>query len=58
MIGTKVRGPYTVRIVSEVHGLHARSKKQLLIPNTNFTNVQKGITYSGAKMYNSLPSNI
>jgi hypothetical protein len=58
MIGTKVRGPYTLGIVSEVHGLYTRSKDQLFIPNTNLTSVQKGITCSGIKIYNSLPSNI
>jgi hypothetical protein len=33
-------------------------KNQLFIPNKNFTSVQKGITYSGIKIYNSLPRNI
>jgi hypothetical protein len=41
----------------EIHGLHTRSKNQLFIPIANLTNVQKGITYSGIKIYNSLPSN-
>jgi hypothetical protein len=58
MIGTKVRGPYTVGIVSEVHGLCTRNKDQLFIPNTNLTSVQKGITYSDIKIYNILPSNV
>jgi len=31
---------------------------QLFKPNTNFTSVQKGITYSSIKIYNSLPNNI
>jgi len=42
----------------EIHGLHMRSKNQLFIPIANLTNVQKGMTYSGIKIYNSLPSNI
>jgi len=42
----------------EVHGLHTRSKNQLFIPIANFTSVQKGITYTGIKIYSSLPSNI
>jgi hypothetical protein len=58
MIRTKVRGPYTVGIVSEVHGLRTRSKYQLFIPNTNLTSVQKRITYSDIKIYNNLPSNV
>jgi hypothetical protein len=31
---------------------------QLFIPNKNLTSVQKGITYSGINIYNSLPNNI
>ena len=42
----------------EVHGLHTRSKNQLFIPTANLTSVQKGITYSGIKIHNNLPSNI
>jgi hypothetical protein len=33
-------------------------KNQLFIPIANLTSVQKEITYSGIKAYNSLPSNI
>ena len=36
---------------SEVHGLHTRNKNHFFIPVTNLTSVQKGITYSGIKMY-------
>jgi hypothetical protein len=42
----------------EIHGLHARSKNHLFIPVANFTSVQKGITYSGIEMYNTLPNSI
>ena len=42
----------------EIHGLHTRSKNQLFIPTANLTSVQKGITYSGIKIYKSLPSDI
>jgi len=42
----------------EIHGLHTRSKNQHLIPIANLASVQKGITYSGIKICNSLPSNI
>jgi hypothetical protein len=42
----------------EIHGLHTRSKNQLLIPTANLTSVQKGITYSRIKIHNSLSSNI
>jgi hypothetical protein len=43
---------------SEIHGLHTRSKNHLFIPVANLTSVQKGITYSGIKIYNSLPISI
>jgi hypothetical protein len=42
----------------EIHGLHTRSKNHLFIPVANLTSVQKGITYSGIKVYNSLPNSI
>jgi len=42
----------------EIHGLHTRSANQLFIPIANLTSVQKGITYCGIKIYNSLLSNI
>jgi hypothetical protein len=42
----------------EIHGLHTRSKNQLFIPIANLASVQKGMTYSGIKIYNSLLSNI
>jgi hypothetical protein len=42
----------------EIHGLHTRSKNQLFVPAANLTSVQKGITYSGMKIYISLPNNL
>jgi hypothetical protein len=42
----------------EINGLHTRSKNKLLIPIARLKSVQKGITYSGIKIHNSLPSNI
>jgi hypothetical protein len=42
----------------EIHGLHTRSRNQLFIPTANLTSVQKRMTCSGIKIYNSLPSNI
>jgi len=45
------------RTVSELRGLHIRSKNQLSIPYTNLTSVHKGITHPCIKIYNSLPSN-
>jgi hypothetical protein len=43
---------------TETHGLHTRSKNHLFIPIANLTSVQKEITYSGIKIYNSLPDTI
>jgi len=42
----------------EIRELQTRSKIQLFIPTANLTSVQKGITYSDIKIYNSLPSHI
>jgi hypothetical protein len=42
----------------EIHGLHTRGKNQLFIAIANLTSVQKGITYCGIKIYDSLLSNI
>ena len=53
-----IDNPNNFRTGSEIHGLHTRSKNQLFIPIANLTSVQKGITYSGIKIYNTLPSNI
>ena len=42
----------------EVQGLHTRSKNQLFIPTASLTSLQKGISYCGIKIYNTLPRNI
>jgi hypothetical protein len=41
-----------------IHRLHTISKNQLFIPTSNLTSVQKAITCSDIKIYDSLPSNI
>ena len=53
-----VGNPNNYQAGLEVHRLHTRSKNQHFIPNANLTSVQKGITFSGIKIYNSLPKNI
>jgi hypothetical protein len=53
-----IDNPNNFQTVLELHGLHIRSKNHLFIPGTNLTSVQKGITYSCIKIYNSLPSSI
>jgi hypothetical protein len=53
-----IDNPNNLQTALEIHGLLTRSKNRLFIPVANLTNVQKGIAYSGIKMYNSLPSSI
>jgi len=43
---------------SEIHDLNTRFSHNLHLPSTNLTLVQKGVLYSGSKIYNHLPSNI
>jgi hypothetical protein len=42
----------------EVHGLNTRSKNQLHLPTTNLSVFQKGATFSGIRLFNSLPGTI
>ena len=41
-----------------VHGLDTRNKNHLYLPAPGLTCVQKGVSYSGVKIFNNLPSNI
>jgi len=41
-----------------VHGLDTRNKNDLYLPALILTCVQKGVSYSGFKIFNNLPSNI
>jgi hypothetical protein len=43
---------------SEIHGINTRYNHNLHLPTTNLTLVQKGVLYSGSKIYNCLPSSI
>jgi len=43
---------------SEIHDLNTRFNHNLHLPSTNLTLVQRGVLYSGSKLYNHLPSNI
>jgi hypothetical protein len=43
---------------SEIHNLNTRSNRNLHLPSTNLTSVQKGVLFSGSKIYNHLPLNI
>jgi hypothetical protein len=42
----------------EVNGLNTRNKNQLYLPISNLYAFQKGTTFSGIKLFNSLPSTI
>jgi hypothetical protein len=50
--------PYNFQRGLEMHGLRTRSENQLFIPIANLRSVQKGITYFGVKICNSLLNNI
>jgi hypothetical protein len=43
---------------SEIHYINTRYNYNLHLPSTNLALVQKGVLYSGSKVYNCLPSNI
>ena len=40
---------------SEIHTIDTRNNSNLHIPHTNLTLLQKGVLYSGCKIYNRLP---
>ena len=40
-----------------VHGLDTRNKNHLYLPAVSLFCVQKGVSYPGVKIFNSLPSN-
>ena len=44
--------------ISEIHDLNTRFNHNLHLPSTNLTLGQKGVLYSGSKIYNHLPSKI
>jgi hypothetical protein len=43
---------------AHIHGLDARNKNNLYLPILSLSCVQKGMSCSGVKIFNSLPSNI
>jgi len=42
----------------EIHDMNTRDKKNLHLPYTNLTLVQRGVLYSGSKIFNRLPLSI
>ena len=43
---------------SEIHNINTHNNSDLHMPNTNLTIVQKGVLYSGSKIYNKLPPHV
>jgi hypothetical protein len=43
---------------AHVHGLDTRNKNHVYVPDLSLTCVQKGVSCSRVKLFNSLPSNI
>jgi hypothetical protein len=43
---------------SEIHELNTRNKQNLHFPATKLSLVQKGVLYSGIKIFNHLPADI
>ena len=41
-----------------VHGLDTRNKNHLYLPTVSLSCVQKGVSFSRVKIFNSLPTNI
>jgi hypothetical protein len=43
---------------SDIHTINTRNNSNLYMPNTNLTIFQKGVLYSGCKIYNKLSPHI
>ena len=43
---------------SEIHDMNTRNKQNLHFPTTKFSMVQKGVLYSGIKIFNHIPADI
>ena len=41
-----------------LHRLNTRNKNQLYAPTANLSTLQSGVTYSGIRLFNRMPSNI
>ena len=53
-----IDNPNNFRTGLEMHGLYTGSRNHLFTPDANLASVKKGITYSGIKIFNSLPNSI
>jgi hypothetical protein len=43
---------------SDIHSISTRYRYNLHVPNTNFSKYEKGVYYSGIKLFSKLPPNI
>jgi len=50
--------PHMCTYIIQIHGIHTRHSDNLHLPQTGLTLVQKGVAYSGCKIYNHLPLHI
>jgi hypothetical protein len=53
-----IKNMHLFQLNSNIHGINTRIKRDLHLPSTNLTLVQKGVLYAGSKMYNQLPVHI
>ena len=56
IVSIKLTGLFQLN--SQVHNTHTRYNNNLHLLSTGLTLVQKGVAYSGCKIYNHLPSQI
>jgi hypothetical protein len=43
---------------SDIHNISTRYRHNFRVPNTNLSNYQKGVYYTGIKLFNNLPPTI
>jgi hypothetical protein len=46
------------QINSDIHNISTRYRYNLHVPNTNLSKYQKGVYYTGIKLFNNLPPTI
>jgi len=50
-----VENKSSFQLKSEMHGINTRQNSNLYQPQANLTLYQKGVYYSGVKIFNNLP---
>jgi len=53
-----VKNKYIFHTNNQIHSIHTRFKTNLHPPTANLTKFQKGVYYSGIKIFNNLPHKI